>query len=126
MKNKITYTILFSFILFSLVLGACSGGSANANKFPTGRFKNADVEQYEYEFNEDDTWAYYIGSLMGAKGTYRVEGNLWIEEGTNECPFEGAYQWTFDGENLTFALNGEDNCSPRKAATDGKTFTMVK
>jgi len=126
MKNKITYLILFSLVLFSLALGACSAGSTNANKFPTGRFVNANFSQYEYEFNDDNTWTYYIGSLMGAKGTYRIEDNLWIEEGTDECPFEGAYQWTYDGENLAFTLNGEDNCSPRKDATDGSTFMLVK
>ncbi len=109
-------------IILSLVLGACSPTAAK--KFPTGKFSLSSDQNKEYEFKEDLSWAYYEGGLMAAKGTYRVEGNSWIEQGTDECPFEGKYTWSYDGKNLTFKLDGSDSCAPRRAATDGQTFVL--
>lgn len=94
-------------------------------QFPTGKFISVENPNNVYRFEEDNTWSYYIGGLMGAKGTFRVEGDQWIEEGTSECPFSGTYQWTFEGETLTFSLIGNDNCTPRKEATDGQKFSLA-
>lgn len=94
-------------------------------QFPTGKFISVSDPNYVYRFEKDNTWSYYIGGLMGAKGTFQVEGDQWIEQGTPECPFTGTYQWSFDGEMLTFSLVGQDDCSPRKDATDGQKFTMA-
>ena len=121
--KKIILIGLFS-LLVLLSVAACSG--SNSNKFPTGKFVNANDSSKEVEYNADNTWAYYMGGLMSAKGTYKVDGNLWIEQGTPECPFPGTYAWTFDGKNLTFKLSGEDNCAPRREATDGQTFVLSK
>jgi hypothetical protein len=92
--------------------------------FPTGRFVLTTDSNYEVVYRDDHTWSYYTGGLMSAKGTYRVDGNLWIEEGTQECPFSGTYEWTFDGKSLSFKLQGEDACDPRREATDGQTFSI--
>lgn len=114
---------LFS-LLVLLSLAACSGSSSS--KFPTGKFVNASDSSKEVEYNADNTWAYYMGGLMSAKGTYQVDGNLWIEQGTSECPSTGTYEWTYDGKNLSFKLSGVDSCAPRVEATDGQTFVLSK
>jgi hypothetical protein len=125
---KISKIVIFvsALALLLMALAACSGGSANTTEFPTGKFVSTSNLNQVYRFNQDNSWEYYLGGLMSAKGTYRVDGNLWIEEGTDECPSEGTYEWTFDGQNLTFKLNGLDICQPRKAATDGLTFQFSK
>ena len=61
----------------------------------------------------------------GAEGTYKIDGNLWIEQGTEECPFPGTYEWTFDGSRLSFKLVGDDACDPRRQNTDGMVYTLV-
>jgi hypothetical protein len=121
-KKSILFRI-FS-VLVLLALAACGG--SKSGKFPTGRFVNTNDSSREVEYNQDYTWAYYMGGLMSAKGTYKVDGNLWTEQGTPECPFPGTYAWTFDGKNLSFKLSGEDNCAPRVEATDGQTFVVSK
>ena len=124
LRYRKLFPLLFVFVMLSTFLAACSSGAAKTAKFPTGRFVNASNQNEEVEYNADNTWAYYLGGLMSAKGTYKVDGNLWIEQGTKECPFTGTYQWSFDGKNLTFKLDGVDNCAPRKEATDGQTFVL--
>ena len=111
--------------LLSLALYACSATS-KAAQFPTGKFVNSGNDIYTYEFKPDNTWSYYTGGLMAAKGTYKIDGDTWIEQGTPECPYTGSYTWTYDGKNLTFKLKDSDGCSPRKEATDGQTFTLLQ
>lgn len=125
MKNKKSFRIIImSLLVLTLLLSACSSTATKPTTFPTGKFISSTDPNLVYEFNEDNTWAYYMGGLMSAKGTYRIEGNKWVEEGTKECNYEGAYTWTFDGKNLAFQLDGTDNCSPRKEATSGITFVL--
>jgi hypothetical protein len=100
--------------------------TAEQISFPTGRFVSVNNSIYEYEFRPDNTWSYYEGGLMSAKGTYQVNDDLWIEDGTTECPFSGTYRWSYDGKALSFKLQGEDRCDPRREATDGQSFTFVK
>jgi hypothetical protein len=110
-------------VVFTLTLSACSSAN-DTKKFPTGRFTSSTSPANEYEFKEDNTWAYYMGGLMSAKGSYRIEGNQWIEEGTKECSFTGTYEWSYDGKKLSFAMVGDDQCAPRKEATNGQTFVL--
>jgi ABC-type oligopeptide transport system substrate-binding subunit len=117
--------LMIALVLLSLILAACNAASEKSAEFPVGKFVNTNDQNLAYEFKADNTWSYYLGGLMGAKGTHRVEGNLWIEEGTSECPVEGTYQWTYDGKNLTFTLQGDDGCQPRKEATDGQSFVLT-
>lgn len=127
MKNHQKFlTLLFGFALLVLVLAACSGTSSDGPAFPTGRFISEQSKHVGYQFNEDQSWIYLYYGEHGAEGTYKVEGNLWIEQGTEDCPFPGTYEWAFDGTNLTFKLVGEDACEPRREATAGQTFTLVK
>ena len=125
MKNqkKILF-IVIGLVLAVFVLSACSGASADELAFPTGRFNSQQSEHIAYEFNEDRTWVFLYYGEHGAEGTYKVDGNLWIEQGTEECPFPGTYEWTFDGSRLSFKLVGEDACDPRRQNTDGKQYTL--
>ncbi len=126
MKTRnILYLVLAGLVLSMLVLSAC-GASSDAGKFPTGKFVSASDSHVGYYFNEDKTWSYFTYGEVGAEGKYTVKGNQWTEKGTEECPFPGTYEWTFDGTSLSFKLVGEDQCDPRREATDGQTFTLVK
>ncbi len=126
MKNGKFYILLMGLLLVTLSLSACSAGSSEKSNFPTGKFMSFTDKFISYEFNEDGTWSYLDAGMVSADGTYTVKGNQWIENGTDECPFEGTYAWSFDGTNLSFKLVGEDACEPRKAATDGETFVILK
>lgn len=125
MNNKRTLFLFSSLILASLLLTSC-GASSVAAGFPTGKFVSTSDSHVGYYFNEDKTWSYFTYGEIGAEGKYSVKGNQWTEKGTEECPFAGTYEWTFDGSNLSFKLVGEDQCDPRRDATDGQTFTLVK
>ena len=118
--------IVFGLLVAVFVLSACSAGSSAEADFPTGRFSSSSERFISYEFNEDKTWAYLDAGAVQASGTYDVKDNQWIENGTDECPYPGTYEYTFDGTNLSFKLVGEDECAPRKSATDGKTFVILK
>jgi len=124
MKNHKTLILALAFGMLMLALAACSGASSEAPTFPTGRFVSRVNPQALYQFNEDKTWTFISNSVVAARGTYEVEGNLWIEQGTTQCPYTGTYEWTFDGTNLSFKLVGEDACDPRRSNTDGKTFII--
>lgn len=115
--------VLSTLALSLFILSACS--SSSAPKFPTGKFVSASDEYRAYIFNADKTWSYTIYDTVGAEGKYSLKGNLWTEKGTEECPFPGTYEWTYDGSWLSFKLVGEDECDPRREATDGQTFILV-
>ena len=117
-------SLLLGTALLALSLSACAPAGSGSAGFPTGRFVSASDKTQEYEFNADNTWSYYLGGLMAAKGTFQVKDNLWIEQGTAECPFTGSYQWTYSNKKLSFTVQGDDTCAPRKEATDGQTFVL--
>ena len=45
--------------------------------------------------------------------------------GGDPCPDRGSYEWTIEGETLTFTPVGEDECPGRAAVLDGLTYTRV-
>jgi hypothetical protein len=126
MKNNKLAFLLTGILLIVFTLSACSSGASEKSAFPTGKFMSSADKFNGYVFNEDKSWAYLDVGMIGAEGTYQVKGNQWIEKGTEDCPFPGTYEWSFDGTNLSFKLVGEDACEPRKAATDGQTFVLTK
>jgi hypothetical protein len=126
MKKYKSYSFIAVLLMMVVVLSACSTGSSEKSAFPTGKFMSVTSKFNGYVFNEDKTWAYLDVGMIGAEGTYSVKGSQWIENGTDDCPFPGTYEWTFDGSNLSFSLVGEDACEPRRAATDGQTFVLTK
>lgn len=124
--NKKLLSLLYVLLLVSLTLTACSTASSAVSAFPTGKFVDAKNEYVGYYFNGDMTWSYFTYGETGAQGKYEVKGDQWIEKGTDECPFPGTYQWSFDGTKLTLKLVGEDKCDPRREATDGQTFVLTR
>lgn len=98
-----------------------------SSDFPTGIFyhKHASSGLYcVFTFSEDGTFSYYwmIPSLdlnnrmPNETGTYSVDGSLYTVTSTDftRCPPPATYTWTYDGENLTFQVFGEDTCSDRQ------------
>jgi hypothetical protein len=45
--------------------------------------------------------------------------------GGDPCPYRGSYEWTIEGETLTFTPLGEDECPGRAAVLDGLTYTRA-
>jgi hypothetical protein len=45
--------------------------------------------------------------------------------GGDPCPERGSYEWTIEGDTLTFTPVGEDECPGRAAVLDGLTYTRV-
>jgi hypothetical protein len=45
--------------------------------------------------------------------------------GGDPCPYRGSYEWTIEGETLTFTPLGEDACPGRAAVLDDLTYTRV-
>jgi hypothetical protein len=43
--------------------------------------------------------------------------------GGDPCSGRGSYDWSTDGETLTFRLIGEDECPGRATVLDGYTYT---
>jgi hypothetical protein len=122
--HKLLLILTAVLLLSSFLLSACGGTSAEQPKFPTGKFVTPDSKFTGYLFNEDKTWTFLYQGSIGAEGKYSVKGNLWTEEGTEECPFPATYEWSFDGTKLSFKLVGEDKCDPRRVNTDGRTFIL--
>ncbi len=45
--------------------------------------------------------------------------------GGDPCPERGSYEWTIEGDTLTFTPVGEDECPGRAAVLDGLTYTRA-
>jgi hypothetical protein len=133
--NKNIILLVISFVLGSLFLAACGASSVDSN-FPTGKFVLPDSGGSEgIYFNEDGTFtAFYYGADV-AKGTYSVEGDLYIEESNDQNNDQNcgktpmSFKYTFDGTNLHFELTDEsknDTCENRRLSFDGVTYVLEK
>ena len=126
---KKTLWFVIGLMLASLVLSAC--GSSDKSGFPTGKFVNPDSEiGAGMEFKEDGSWRAFNSGYTLARGTYRIEGDLYIEESNNgNCPVPMQYKFSFDGTNLKFDLTDQsrnDSCGERKMGFDGATYVLSK
>lgn len=126
--RKILFLLVIALMLASFVLSACGSDTSG---FPTGKFVNPNSNiGAGMEFNEDGTWKAFNSGYTLARGTYRVDGDLYIEESNNgNCPAPMEYKFTFDGTNLTFDLTDqsrEDSCGERKMGFDGVTYVLSK
>jgi major membrane immunogen (membrane-anchored lipoprotein) len=126
--KKILWFVI-GLMLASLVLSAC--GSSDESGFPTGKFVNPNSDiGAGIEFNTDGTWKAFNSGYTLARGTYSVEGDLYIEESNNgNCPTPMKYKYTFDGANLKFDLTDQsknDSCGERKMGFDGVTYVLSK
>jgi hypothetical protein len=111
-------------LVAALLLASCGGGSTT--DFPTGTFVHEVNRGNVFEFTDDGKWRYYMGgrTIIAESGTYRVEGNLYIEETVSdpECNTPGTYEWTYQDGELTFTLHGEDPCFDRVATLNRETY----
>lgn len=122
--NKILLVI--GLVLGSLFLAACGTKSPSDYGFPAGKFVWAGSEFVGIYLNEDETWsAFYYGEDVD-KGIYTVKDNLYTQETSQVCPSPATYEWSFDGTNLKFNLQGEDSCDVRRESFDGQTFILTK
>lgn len=127
--KKNVLVLMIGLLLASLVLSAC--GSSDKSGFPTGTFINPDSEiGAGMEFKEDGSWRAFNSGYTLARGTYRIEGDLYIEESNNgNCPAPMQYKFSFDGTNLKFELTDQsrnDSCGERKMGFDGVTYALSK
>jgi hypothetical protein len=127
---------LLVMVLILAGLAACSPAATPepvvtndpASNFPVGKFIDQDDRFRGFYFNEDSTWIAIDTGEHVAKGTYRVNGDLYIEETNDQdCPAPMTYQYSFDGTNLTFQLteaSKADTCQPRMQGFNGKTYVL--
>jgi len=111
-----------------LVVAGCTSGG-DTTEFPTGTFVSASGI-IAVEFHEDGTCRWYSDAEeWEVPCKYAVNGDLYTEM-TFEWPsgpqVPATYYWTYDGENLTFELWGEDMRPHRKSVYDGQTYTKVE
>lgn len=100
-----------------------------ASNFPTGTFVNANDETSELRFSENGRWAYYDSGLRQSGGTFRVDGDLYIQESHSAgCPVPMSFEYTFDGTFLKFNLTDQsrnDTCDLRKVLHSNKTYILA-
>lgn len=126
MKSK-TF-VLVVLVVLAFVLAACGGGQS---EFPTGTFAKQGAENYMLEINEDGTYVVKNQGMVLARATYSVEGNVFTEtSNTGGCDTNVAFNYTFDGSNLTFTYvgNPEDDkaCAGRYADFNNVTYILQK
>jgi hypothetical protein len=98
-------------------------------EFPTGRFTNEDG-LWVFDFNDDGTWSLFEEDLEQPvrSGKYVTNGKYFTEM-THDAPnlhqTPATYIWTYDDQNLTFELWGEDVINQRKSVYEGQTYTQV-
>jgi len=123
--------VLWATAVLVLGLTGCSADetSDESGGFPIGRFAEDDNANHVFEFHEDGTYLYdesdFVGGDPDVAGMYGVSGDLYTEmthdySGARHVP--ATYHWTYDGQNLTFELEGEDVISHRKGVYDGQTY----
>jgi hypothetical protein len=116
-------------LVLVFVLAAC--GSSAGSEFPTGKFVKQGTEDYALEINEDGTYVVKNQGMVLARATYSVESNVFTETSNNGgCDTNVAFNYTFDGSNLTFTYvgNPEDDkaCAGRYADFNNVTYVLQK
>jgi hypothetical protein len=100
-----------------------------ATEFPIGRFVHEEFpSQVMLTFDEDGTWQ-ILNWGTTVSGKYAVNGDLYTEMTHSMASLQqvpATYTWTYDGENLTFVLHGEDVVLPRRDVLDGQTYIRTE
>ena len=124
MKKMFVYLVL----VLSMMLAACG---SSASSFPTGKFIKTGTTEYGLAFNKDGTFSVFNGDIPYAKGTYKVEDNVFTETSNDAgCKTNVSFKYTFDGKNLTFSYVGDPaddaECTGRNADFNNVTYTLAK
>ena len=108
-----------------MTLAACAGPKAS---FPNGKFVSEKDKAVSWQFNADGTSAYYFaGTEPVARGTYRIDGNVYTETSNDvgssdpACRSGAKYNWSYKDGKLTFTVLSDD-CKDRVGAYTGGTF----
>jgi hypothetical protein len=143
MKNKKFFVI--GLLLLSVTLAACSP-TAPTNalttatipptevatepvaNFPSGKFVKSNSPSHGVIFDNDGTFSVFDGSITIANGTYRVEGDTYIETSNDQnCPVPMSFKYMFDGTNLTLNYVGnpvDDPCGGRRFDFNNVTYIL--
>lgn len=127
MKNKL-YLLMLVLVLASLTLSACGG----ASKFPTGTLVRSDNPDAGMIVNKDGTWSAFNGIYTLSRGTYKVDGDLFIETSNDSdgaCPTPKNFKYTINGDQLTFNYTDDpanDPCAGRVDGFNGVTYNLSK
>lgn len=138
MKNKNIFVI--GLLLLSVTLAACSPTAPTtaptnaptelAVNFPVGKFVKSNSPSHGLIFNNNGNFSVFEGSQTIVNGTYRVEGDTYIETSNNQnCPVPMSFKYMFDGTNLTFnyvSNPADDPCGGRRADFNNVTYTLSK
>ena len=148
MKNKKIFVI--GLLWLSMTLAACSptvpttaptnaltvtvppteAPTELAVNFPTGKFVKSNSPYHGVIFNNDGTFSVFDGSSTIANGTYRVEGDTYIETSNDQnCPVPMSFKYMFDGTNLIFNYVGnssDDPCAGRRFDFNNVTYILSK
>jgi hypothetical protein len=146
MKNKKTF--LIGLLLLSVTLAACSliapttvptnaltatihptvAPTELAINFPTGKFVKSNSPSHGLIFNNDGNFSVFDGSQTIANGTYRVEGDTYIETSNDQnCPVPMSFKYMFDGTNLIFNYvdnPADDPCTGRRFDFNNVTYIL--
>ncbi len=96
--------------------------------FPIGKFVFQNDPNSYFTFSKAGKRAHGAvgGQLAFATGTYRVEGDLYIQtSNSGHCPVPMSYKFSFDGTYLKFQLTDEsrnDPCPERTGFYDNTTY----
>ena len=98
-------------------------------EFPTGRFINENG-LWAFDFNEDGTWHFFDENMKEPlrSGKYVTNEDVYTEmthDDSDLTKIPATYFWTYDGQQLTFELWGEDIIDQRVSIYDGQTYTRV-
>lgn len=127
MRKNLSKCLITSSITLIMILAACTS-SGDTSEFPTGRFVHkASQPVWAFEFDEDGTWRGYErdSEIISVSGKYATNGNLYTEmthDWSNNPKIPATYFWTYDGENLTFELWGEEMLPPNLQLIYEKTY----
>lgn len=122
MKNK---PVVFYFLFLMIVLAATSCGQVPV--FPVGAYvANAIDQEFVLDFATDGTYtAVLAGGMLITDGGYRPAGNVITFAADPPCADEATYEWTLDGETLTFEVSGQDLCRDRQAYLQDTVYACV-
>jgi hypothetical protein len=97
--------------------------------FLTGKYFHANDPTTYYSYR-NGRWSHSVVGMQFAlaTGTYRVDGDLYIQESNSEgCPVPMSFKYTFDGKFLKFQLTDQsqnDTCDVRKDLHNNKTYIL--